>query len=124
VRVGIAPAVISTYVVPKIGLSAARRFMVTGERFGAETARQIGLVHEVASPEDLDGAVEAVVAQICSAWAGAQRTTKMLLSNVWATEEREAYVAAAIEAGVAARMSEEGRQGIAEFLARSRDHAK
>ncbi len=124
VRVGIAPAVISTYVVPKIGLSAARRFMVTGERFGAETAKQIGLVHEVADPEELDDAVEAVIAQLCAAWPGAQRVTKALLSKVWAADQREAYVAAAMEAGLAARTSEEGRLGIAEFLARSRDRGK
>ena len=56
VRLGIIPAVISPFVLPRIGPGAARRYFLTGERFDAETALRIGLVHEVA--EDLDGAVD------------------------------------------------------------------
>ncbi|MHB8650530.1 MAG: enoyl-CoA hydratase-related protein, partial [Gaiellaceae bacterium] len=56
VKLGIVPAVISPFVLAKIGPGAARRYFVTGERFDAATALRIGLVHEVA--EDLDGAVE------------------------------------------------------------------
>ena len=51
VRLGIAPATISPFVVRKVGTSHARSLFVTGERFGAERAREIGLVHEVA-PQD------------------------------------------------------------------------
>src|SRR5207244_9475032 len=54
VKLGIIPAVISPFVLPRIGGAAARRFFLTGERFDARTARRIGLVHEVAA--DLDGA--------------------------------------------------------------------
>ena len=53
VKLGIVPAVISPFALAKIGPSAARRYFVTGERFDAETALRIGLVHEVAA--DLDG---------------------------------------------------------------------
>ena len=55
VKLGIIPAVISPYVVRKIGESAARRYFVTGERFDAATALRIGLVHEVT--DDLDEAL-------------------------------------------------------------------
>ena len=48
VKLGIVPAVISPFALAKIGPSAARRLFVTGERFDAETALRIGLVHEVA----------------------------------------------------------------------------
>ena len=55
VKLGITPAVISPYVLRKIGESAARRYFVTGERFDAATALRIGLVHEVVA--DLDAAL-------------------------------------------------------------------
>src|ERR687886_3038806 len=61
VKLGIVPAVISPFVFPRIGTAAARRLFLTGERFGAETALRIGLVHEVA--EDLDGAVDRFVGE-------------------------------------------------------------
>src|SRR5918912_2214886 len=56
VKLGIVPAVISPFALAKIGSAAARRYFVTGERFEAETALRIGLVHEVVA--DVDGAVE------------------------------------------------------------------
>ena len=59
VKLGIVPAVISPFALAKIGPSAARRYFVTGERFSADVALRIGLVHEVA--EDLDGAVDRVL---------------------------------------------------------------
>src|ERR687887_163600 len=61
VKLGIVPAVISPFALAKIGPSAARRYFVTGERFDAETALRIGLVHEVAA--DLDRAVERMLAE-------------------------------------------------------------
>src|SRR5512133_494510 len=62
VRLGIIPAVISPFVFEKIGTGAARRFFLTGERFDAQTALQIGLVEEVA--EGVDAAVERFVGEI------------------------------------------------------------
>src|SRR5439155_18621787 len=71
VKLGIVPAVISPFVFPRIGTARARRFFLTGERFDAETALRIGLVHEVAP--DLDGAIERVVAELISAGPEATR---------------------------------------------------
>ena len=62
VKLGIVPAVISPYALAKIGPGAARRYFVTGERFAADVALRIGLVHEVA--DDLDAAVEHVLAEL------------------------------------------------------------
>src|SRR5438309_10383600 len=58
VKLGIIPAVISPFALGKIGPSAARRYFLAGERFDAETALRIGLIHELA--EDLNAAVERV----------------------------------------------------------------
>ena len=62
VKLGIIPAVISPFALGKIGPSAARRYFLTGERFDAETALRIGLIHEVA--DDLDAAVDRVVGEL------------------------------------------------------------
>ena len=64
VKLGIIPAVISPFALAKIGPGAARRYFVTGERFDAETALRIGLVHEVA--DDLDAAVDRMVGELLS----------------------------------------------------------
>ena len=77
VRLGIIPAVISPFVLPRIGAGAARRYFLTGERFDAETALRIGLVHEVA--EDLDGAVDAVVEALLQGGPEAVRAAKQLV---------------------------------------------
>src|SRR5918998_6980328 len=57
-KLGILPAVISPYVLPKIGPSAARELFLTGMRFSAHRAKEIGLIHAVVSTRDLDTAVD------------------------------------------------------------------
>ena len=65
VKLGIVPSVISPFALAKIGPSAARRYFVTGERFDADTAFRIGLVHEVAA--DPAFVVEQLVDELLSA---------------------------------------------------------
>ena len=77
VRLGIVPAVISPFVLGRIGPGAARRYFLTGERFGVDAALRIGLVHEVA--EDLDGAVARVVGDLLTAGPEAARAAKRLV---------------------------------------------
>lgn len=107
VKLGIVPAVISPFALAKIGPSAARRWFVTGERFGAGVALRIGLVHEVA--EDLDGAVERVVAELCSAGPEAARGAKELARAALSAEETARRIAAH-------RTSAEGQEGLRAFL--------
>ena len=76
-KLGIIPAVISPFVLPKIGPGAARRYFVTGEPFDAETALRIGLVSEVAA--DLDAAVDRVLGELLSAGPHAARWAKRLV---------------------------------------------
>src|SRR6185437_3541651 len=64
VKLGIVPAVISPFVFPRISTASARRLFLTGERFDAETALRIGLVHELAN--DLDAVLEHVIAEVLS----------------------------------------------------------
>jgi methylglutaconyl-CoA hydratase len=107
VKLGIIPAVISPYALAKIGASAARRYFVTGERFDADTALRIGLVHEVA--EELDAAVDAIVAELRTAGPEAARHAKKLVlerPDGLGTERRIAQ----------RRTSDEGQEGLRAFL--------
>jgi methylglutaconyl-CoA hydratase len=108
VKLGIIPAVISPFVLPKIG-THARRYFLTGERFDAEAALRIGLVHEVA--DDLDAAVERVVGEVLTAGLEAARQAKKLIRERPAGEEA-ARIAARL------RASDEGQEGLRAFLER------
>jgi methylglutaconyl-CoA hydratase len=115
VRIGIAPATIAPFVVRKIGVSHARSLFLTGERFGAERAREIGLAHEVVSSEGLDAAVDEKVAELLRGGPVAQATLKGLLRRLETTEPMEAP-------GLTARViselrtGEEGQEGLAAFM--------
>jgi methylglutaconyl-CoA hydratase len=106
VRLGIVPAVISPFVLPKIG-SAARRYFLTGERFGAEVALRIGLVHEIA--EDTDAAAAAIVDALLAGGPEAVREAKRL------ARERPTGVETARIAATR-RSSDEGQDGLRAFL--------
>jgi methylglutaconyl-CoA hydratase len=82
VRLGLIPAVISPFVVAKIGEASARSWFLSGERFGAEVAKGMGLVHEVVSPEKLDEVMETVLKRFLSAAPGAAREAKSLVRLV------------------------------------------
>lgn len=82
VRLGLIPAVISPYVIAKIGESNARAWFLSGERFGAQGAREMNLVHEVVAAEKLDETVEAVTKRFLPAAPGAAREAKALVRLV------------------------------------------
>jgi methylglutaconyl-CoA hydratase len=107
VKLGIVPAVISPFALAKIGPSAARRWFVTGERFAADVALRIGLVHELA--DELDPAVDAVLSELRSAGPEAARTAKALARAPRSAEETAQLIAAH-------RTSAEGQEGLRAFL--------
>jgi enoyl-CoA hydratase/carnithine racemase len=107
VRLGIAPAVISPFVLAKIA-AHARRYFTTGERFGAETALRIGLVDEVA--DDVAGAVARIVADVLRSGPAAVRAAKRLVLEPLRDGEQLARVAAGLRGG------EEGQEGLRAFL--------
>lgn len=111
VKLGILPAVISPFALRKIGESAARRYFVTGERFDAETALRIGLVHEVTP--DLDEALERVLGELRTAGPRAARHAKRLVLDQPEGPETARRIAER-------RTSEEGQEGLHAFLERRR----
>jgi methylglutaconyl-CoA hydratase len=109
VKLGIIPSVISPFALAKIGPSWARRLFVTGERFGAELALRVGLVHGVDA--DLDAAVERVLAELRSAGPRAARHAKRLVLERPDGPETARRIAER-------RTSEEGQEGLRAFLER------
>ena len=107
VRLGIVPAVISPFVLAKVPAGAARRWFLTGERFGSDVALRIGLVHEVAA--DPAEGVATVVDALLASGPEAVREAKRLV------RERPAGRATA-QIAAARRTSEEGQAGLRAFL--------
>lgn len=118
-RLGIVPAVISPFVLSRIGPSHARELFLTGERFDAHRAQAIGLVHHVVADSELDAAVAERVAQLLQAAPGAQAVIKELI-RVVAFQPKESvrdYTAGTI---ARCRASDEGREGMSAFLEKRR----
>ena len=111
VKLGIIPAVISPFALGKIGESAARRYFVTGERFDAATALRIGLVHEVT--DDLDAALDRILAELRTAGPRAARHAKRLVLDRPDGPETARRIAER-------RTSGEGQEGLRAFLDRRR----
>ena len=106
VKLGIIPAVISPFVLPRIG-AGARRLFVTGERFDAEAALRIGLVDEVA--EDPDAAVDRALSELATSGPEAARAAKRLVRE-GPRDETTTEVAARLRTGA------EGQEGLRAFL--------
>lgn len=119
VRLGILPAVISPFVLRRLGPAACRRLFLTGERFGARRARELGLVDEVAPLEDLDALVDVTVNDLRAGGPTAQAACKKLLDDITglstaeATLRTPAYIAAQ-------RATNEAKEGFAAFFGKRR----
>jgi methylglutaconyl-CoA hydratase len=111
VKLGIVPAVISPFALRKIGSSAARRYFVTGERFTAESALALGLIHEVA--DDLPAALDRIVGELLTAGPLAARAAKELARTPRTAQETAQEIAAH-------RTSAEGQEGLRAFLEKRR----
>jgi methylglutaconyl-CoA hydratase len=115
-KLGIIPAVISIFVLPKIGESHARALFATGERFDAERARRIGLVHDVVPDlAALDERVTSALAELRTAGPSAARGAKALVRDLRALPPDEAGPEMARRTG-RQRTSAEGQEGMTAFL--------
>jgi methylglutaconyl-CoA hydratase len=114
-KLGIVPAMISPFVLPKIGVSAARELFLTGRRFDAAHAALIGLVHAVVPAQALDATVQQYVSELLSASPTAVATAKRLIPQVAGrTPDDVAELTATTIA--AQRASTEGQEGLRAFL--------
>jgi methylglutaconyl-CoA hydratase len=115
VRLGLVPAVISPYVLRKIGEAAARELFLTGERFEAVHAQEIGLVRAAVPPEDLDAAVEARVKAVLQSGPRAVAEAKALIREVGfrRVEDVQRYT---VERLADIRATSEAQEGMRAFL--------
>jgi methylglutaconyl-CoA hydratase len=116
VKLGIVAATISPHLGRAMGARAASRYMLTAEKFSATQARSLGLVHEVTLSEELDHEVERFAHHLLSASPAALAATKRLLADVVETPMDDVLLAATAKCIADARVSPEGREGIAAFL--------
>jgi methylglutaconyl-CoA hydratase len=114
-KLGILPAMISPFVLPKIGVSAARELFLTGMRFTAHQAKAIGLVHAVVPDAELDATVERYVTELLSAAPTAVAAAKRLIPQVWGQKPEDVAELTA-QAIAEQRVSPEGQEGLRAFL--------
>jgi len=115
VKLGILPAVISTFALAKIGPGQARRWFLTAEVLTAEQARDAGLVHEIVPAEELDGRVDRIVDALVANGPKAVREAKALIRRV-AGLDRKAALEHCAETIARVRVSPEGQEGLRAFL--------
>lgn len=115
VKLGIIPAIICPFAIAKIGQSAARELFLTGARFSASRAREIGLVHSVADAADLDRIVEKHVNDLLSSGPRAVTAAKALIAAV-AASDIDAATEHTAESIARQRVSLEGQEGMRAFL--------
>ena len=116
VKLGLVAATISPHLVRAMGPRQAARYMLTAEKFDAARARELGLVHEAVAADALDDEVERVVQHLLCASPAALASTKRLLEDVVEVPLDDVLLAATAKCIADARVSPEGREGIAAFL--------
>lgn len=116
VRLGLAPAVISPYVLEKMNPSHARRFMLTGEVFDAQQAREAGLVEVVGDEASVDLFLKSIVSTLVASGPEALRATKKLLREISATSDWNRRRDLTTKTIAERRVSEEGQEGLKAFL--------
>jgi methylglutaconyl-CoA hydratase len=115
VRLGIMPAVISSWVLPKIGVSNARRWYLTAEVFGAAQATAMGLAHESVPSAELTARARKVAGEVLKNGPFAVRTAKAMIPKI-ARASLEERVDLTVETLVRLRSGPEGQEGLSAFL--------
>jgi methylglutaconyl-CoA hydratase len=118
VRLGIVPAVISPYIVRRLGLANAASLMLSGRRIRAPEAMRLGLVQQVATPGEFDEALQEIILEFLSAGPHAARRTKTLLKEASPLPSPQLIESTAKHIAQA-RCSEEGGAGLKAFFAKT-----
>ncbi|MCZ6798530.1 MAG: enoyl-CoA hydratase/isomerase family protein [Gammaproteobacteria bacterium] len=116
VKLGLIPAVISPYVIEAIGARAARRFMLTAERFSAEQACRLGLVHQVVEAQELDTTLDSILEFLLAAGPAAQAAAKDLIRAVSNQPIDSDIIQNCAQRIARIRATSEAREGLDAFL--------
>jgi methylglutaconyl-CoA hydratase len=114
-RLGLIPATIGPYVIGAMG-NAARRYVLTAEKFNAAEAYRIGLVHELAGLEELDGRINQLLGELIQTSGHAVAEAKRLVRDLAGRPIDDTLVADTAERIAAIRTSADGREGVQSFL--------
>lgn len=115
-RLGLIPSVISPYVVEAMGARAARKYFLTAERFDADEAHALGLVHEVVPRERLNGRLDELIEHLLDNGPNAMAACKDLIRRVASGPVDDAMVEDTAQRIADIRATDEGREGVRAFL--------
>ena len=116
VRLGLAPATISPYVIRALGVRASQRYFLSAEVFDSEKARQLGFIHERVSEEALEDTVAALAAKMANNSPDAMKTCKILLHQIAGESITDELIADTVKGIADIRASEQGKEGVQAFL--------
>lgn len=116
VRLGLIPAVISPYVIAAMGERAARRYFLTAERFDADQAYRLGLLHAVVPEAELDNRIGALLEELLKGGPQALAAAKSLIFTVSRQPTSEVVIEETAQRITATRASDEGKEGLNAFL--------
>jgi methylglutaconyl-CoA hydratase len=116
VLLGLIPAVISPYVVAAMGGRATRRYFLTAERFDAQEAVRLGLVHKVVANDELEACLEHLLDALHLGGPQAQLAAKRLIETVQGAEIHDSLIEETAHRIARIRSSAEGQEGIQAFL--------
>jgi methylglutaconyl-CoA hydratase len=115
VRIGLIPAAISPYLIRAMGVRQARRWFLTAERFSAAQALEMGLLHEVVPPDELDAAIDRHLNSLAKAGPNALAAAKQLIAAVDRPLD-DTLIADTARRLATIRATPEGKEGVASFL--------
>lgn len=116
VKIGLIPAVISPYVMRALGERQCRRYFLTAERFSADTAKQLGLLHEVHDKDALSATLDSLIQNLLQNSPAAVTSAKQLLAEIYQQAVGEPLIKLTTTAIARIRVSEEGQEGLQAFL--------
>jgi methylglutaconyl-CoA hydratase len=123
VKLGIIPAVISTFVAPRMTPAAMRRLFITGERFDGVIAHDVGLIDVLVPPDRFDAAVDSCVEQVRSSGPVAVKEVKQLMKALGEMDVKK-YKAFTVETIAKLRVSKEGQEGMNAFFGKRKSNWK
>ncbi len=116
VRLGLAPATISPYVIKALGARASQRYFLTAEVFDAKKARQLGFIHERVNADELQDSVAVIGAKIVNNSPEAVKTCKRLLHDIAGETITDRLIADTVKEIADIRSSKQGKEGVQAFL--------
>ncbi len=122
VKIGLVPSTISPYVIAAIGERHAKRYFMTAERFDANTALQISLVHEAVEERFLDDKVEQLITMILSNGPEAVVAAKQLVFAISGKAIDSSLIEHTCEVIAGIRVSAQGQEGLNAFLDKRKPH--